>query len=664
MVNGEHKYSMTMDMNILNHLGLNLYSNTSAVVSEVVANSWDADASLVEITLMPDEIVIKDNGCGMGLIDINEKYLCVGHQKRIDRAITPIYERAVMGRKGIGKLSLFSIANDITILTQKGDEKNALRMTSDALIAVVKQNKEYHPEELSTDLIDFEGNGTKIILRDLKKSRTTALAAHLKKRIARRFSIISAADNFDVKVNGESITIEDREYLSKAQLLWYYLRPQTGKTPAQTDDYYLSQCKKTTLEKYFNRAGTITVNGKTVNIYGWIATATEPGHLKDGDETINRIVIMVRGKMAKEDVLPKIESTALYTKYIFGEIHADFLDDDNMDDITTSSRQDFFDDDERYQALIAFIKSEMSTIRSDWEDLRGNIGAEEACRYTVVKTWYDGLLPDDKKAAKKLFGKINQLTVSSGDKKTLFKHGILAFETLKLKNELSALDTIEPDGIDAFLQIAGKLEDIEATYYYQIVRQRLAVIKRMQEVVSEGALEKVVQDHLANNMWLLDPSWDRGTEVPVVERAIKTQFDTINAGLTKEEQDARLDIRYKKAAKRHVIVELKRGDRVLKSDELLMQIMKYHDAMVKILEQYNIKDESFEIIVLLGKKLDGNNFNQTIYDHRMNSIREMNTRILMYDELLRNAESLYSDYLDKHREAEDLLSVLNELETD
>lgn len=661
MVTSEHKYSMTMDMNILNHLGLNLYSNTSAVVSEVVANSWDADASCVEIFLEPDQIIIKDNGCGMNLIDINEKYLCVGHQKRIDRAVTPVFKRPVMGRKGIGKLSLFSIANDITILTQKEGEKNALRMTSEALIFRVKRNEDYHPEELSTDLIDFEENGTKIILKDLKKSRTTALTNHLKKRIARRFSIISAADSFDVKVNNESITIEDREYLSKAQFLWYYLRPENGDTPAQTADYYLSQCRQAVLEKSHDRPGTISINGQNVSVYGWIATASEPGHLKDGDETINRIVIMVRGKMAKEDVLPKIESTALYTKYIFGEIHADFLDDDNLDDITTSSRQDFFDDDERYQALISFIRSEMSTIRSDWEDLRGNIGTEEACKYTVVKTWYDGLLGDDKRAAKKLFGKINQLTVSSSDKKTLFKHGILAFETLKLKNELSALDKIEPNGIDAFLHIAGKLDDIEATYYYQIVKQRLAVIKRMQEVVTEGALEKVIQDHLANNMWLLDPSWDRGTELPIVERAIKTQFETINAGLTQEEQDARLDIRYKKAAKRHVIVELKRGDRVLKSQELFIQVMKYHNAMVKILEQFNIKDESFEIIVLIGKKLDGINFNQTIYDSTIAAMQQYNARILMYDELLRNAEALYSDYLDKHREAEHLLEVLDEL---
>lgn len=663
MCEGEYKYSMSMDMNVLNHLGLNLYSNTSAVVSEVVANSWDADASMVNIKLDAEQIIISDDGCGMNLKDINEKYLCVGHQKRVENAITPKYKRHVMGRKGIGKLSLFSIANDITILTCKNGEKNAFRMTSETLIKEVKLNKTYHPEELDAALVTFDGNGTTIILRDLKKSRTTALAPHLKKRIARRFSIISDADNFSVSVNGEKITIEDRAYLSKAQFLWYYLNPEKEGALAQTREYYLSQCKDDTLVNSFERQGVISIAGNSVRIYGWLATAKEPSVLKD-DENLNRIVVMVRGKMAKEDILSKIESTALYTKYVFGEIHADFLDDDDMDDITTSSRQDFFDDDIRYIELINFIKSELSNIRSTWEEHRGNIGTEEACRLEVVKNWYEDLKTDDQRAAKKLFGKINQLTVSPSDKKILFKHGILAFETLKLKNELSTLDSIDAEEIDTFLNIAGKLEDIEATYYYQIVMQRLAVIKKMQDVVKDGDLEKVIQRHLADNMWLLDPSWDRGTEMPVVEEAIKTQFNIINAHLTQEEQDARLDIRYKKAAKRHVIVELKRGNRVVKSDELFSQIMKYHDAMVKILEQFGIRDESFEIIVLLGKQLDGQNFNATAYDNKVKALSNMNARILMYDELLRNAESLYGDYLEKHKEAENLVNVLDQLITD
>ena len=78
------KYTMSLDLNVLNHLGLNLYSNTPAVLSEVVANSYDADALEVKIDISQesDKIVIIDDGNGMTLQEINEKFLRVGYQKR------------------------------------------------------------------------------------------------------------------------------------------------------------------------------------------------------------------------------------------------------------------------------------------------------------------------------------------------------------------------------------------------------------------------------------------------------------------------------------------------------------------------------------------------------------------------------------------------------
>ena len=49
------KYQMSINLNVLNHLGLKLYSNVPAVLSEVVANSWDADASEVDIEIEPGQ---------------------------------------------------------------------------------------------------------------------------------------------------------------------------------------------------------------------------------------------------------------------------------------------------------------------------------------------------------------------------------------------------------------------------------------------------------------------------------------------------------------------------------------------------------------------------------------------------------------------------------
>ena len=120
-------YKMSIDLNILNHLGIKLYSNIPAVLSEVVANSWDADAESVNINFdrKAGEITITDDGHGMNVSDINAKFLHVGYQRRNNpkEAITPKWKRDVMGRKGIGKLSLFSIADIIEVQSIKSGEK-------------------------------------------------------------------------------------------------------------------------------------------------------------------------------------------------------------------------------------------------------------------------------------------------------------------------------------------------------------------------------------------------------------------------------------------------------------------------------------------------------------------------------------------------------------
>ena len=65
------KYVMTLSLNVLKHLGLGLYSNVPAVLSEVIANAWDADATFVDINIdsQAGRITIKDNGHGMTVDD-------------------------------------------------------------------------------------------------------------------------------------------------------------------------------------------------------------------------------------------------------------------------------------------------------------------------------------------------------------------------------------------------------------------------------------------------------------------------------------------------------------------------------------------------------------------------------------------------------------------
>lgn len=650
------QYRMKIGMQVLEHLGLNLYSNTSAVISEAVANSWDADATKVEIKLDTANkiITIYDNGSGMSADDINKKYLLVGYKKRSERATTPKLNRPYMGRKGIGKLSLFSIANTITLYSVKDGEKSALRLIAADLKEAINREDAYYPKPLPESDVDFDGDGTKIILSDLKKVNISRLAEYLKKRLARRFSVFG--HNFDVSVDGSLITVQDRDYLPKAQYLWPYV-PSTV-ADEERASYYASQCGDTlkkTFPPRFNFIDVPTSDGKTekLEITGWIATAKEPSTLRDGDENLNRIVIMVRGKMAKENILPDISSSALYTKYIFGELNVEFLDEDKKEDIATSNRQDFNEEDARFIALKIFMEKELSIVRKDWEAERSNEGEEFATSFDVVKEWYDQCQGDDKRAAKSLFGKINQLTVAAEDKKVLLQHGILAFESLRLKDELSKLQELDAEHLSDFITIAGRLDSIEATHYYQVMNSRLEVIRGMEKLVDEEALEKAVQHYLAEHLWLLDPTWDKGTMNVVVEKRIQKALDSVNAKLTEEERKARLDVYYRKNASRHVIIELKRSGRKLKYIELMQQIDKYSEAIESVLSTLDDGNE-FEIIVLLGNR---NKYSQK----QLAALEEMNARVMYYDELLKNAMALYTDFIERSRNMAIYNNIITEL---
>ena len=62
--------------------------------------------------------------------DINNKFLYVGYQKREQSVESPVYHRKYMGRKGIGKLSMFSIAREVDVISKNkivNQEKHVMK---------------------------------------------------------------------------------------------------------------------------------------------------------------------------------------------------------------------------------------------------------------------------------------------------------------------------------------------------------------------------------------------------------------------------------------------------------------------------------------------------------------------------------------------------------
>ena len=649
----EPEYTMRINLNVLNHLGFKLYSNVPAVLSEAVANSWDADATHVDIKIESEKIIITDDGHGMTLQDINDKYLTVGYERRNDsEGRTTELDRSIMGRKGIGKLSLFSIADTVEVQTVRDGDKNGFVMSARKIEEQIREQdgSTYHPDTLPNSKITLEENGTRIVLTGLKKQVHQTPTA-LRKRLARRFSIIGTEYDFTVKINGDPVGVADRSYFYKLQYLWHY---------GKDSEKYVELCNSEKLEHKEKREEKVEVeSGTSYPVKGWIGTVVGSGDLKDGDDNLNKIVIMVRGKLAQEDILEDFTEGGLYTKYIIGEIHADFLDYDDLEDIATSNRQEIIKEDPRYIALHNWVKEELRHIKNQWTDLRKEKGEEEARQIPAIDEWMNALDKDRRKHAKSLFGKIGQLTLEEDERVELYQYSVLAFESLMYKGRLSALENLSPQNIHEFTEIFAELDDIEASLYYQIVQERLEVIHALRKQVTNKVVERVIQEHLYKHLWLLDPSWDRATETPLMEQNVRTAFDPIDAGLSDDEKNGRFDIKYKMTSGKHVIIELKRADRELSQFELLEQVDKYGEALRKLVQAIG-KNEPVEIVCIVGKPLAqwGNPEQQ---ERSKQMLASQNIRVVLYQELIEDAYRSYKAFLDKHEEAGSVYELIKNI---
>lgn len=668
----ESKFKMSISLNVLNHLGLNLYSNTPAVIAEVIANAWDADATEVRIDydMAEKSVTVLDNGFGMDEEDINSKYLHIGYQKRNDPkgSTTPLGRRP-MGRKGIGKLSMFSIANKILVQSKKDEEKNAFLMDAKKIQECLQNSTpedvgEYRPEEKAFDanLLEWPA-GTVVKITDLKKRLTQMSPKGLKKRLARRFSVIEGGDNFKVVLNGDEITYADRDYFHKARFLFQYGEGDFSRDCTKLDEdeqgkpcIYARECE-------FDENGKPAKGGK-YQIKGWIAVAHRSNDLdemntdadgKESDDNLNNIVIVVRGKVAQEDILHQYRMGGLITKYLYGEIEADFLDEDSEDDIATSSRQKIIEDAPRYKALKNFLDGELRHIWKVTNTLKEKQGVKKALAYhPKIKEWYSKLSGHLQKKADRVFGGIERIEVDEEDKATLYVNGILAFEKMKMQYALDMLNDMGPEQIETMLRIFNDADEIEAVLYHEIVEGRLDVIGSLQKVTTDDEKERVIQKYVFEHLWLLDPAWERATAEAKMEASIQKVIDDENARDRKA--TLRVDIKYRRVLGAHVLVELKRASVSASKAELEEQVKRYIRATKKELGERGKRSANIEAVCIVGKSPRGWD-DPDVMDSDIQSLVPLGIKILTYKELIDNAHAAYSKFI----KAQDKVGKLREL---
>ena len=648
---------MKLDRNVLKHLGIKLYSSIPAVLSEAVANAWDADAEEVRIDICgkrgKDSVVITDDGHGMTCRDIDEKFLTVGYERRVpeNNGEKTISGRPVMGRKGIGKLSLFSIARNIEVHSKKDGEKTAVAMDRKKLESGTGDYK--LPVLPDKQFQDFpHAHGTRIVISNLDKKRLPSSMNLLRKRLARRFSI-PCIETMKIILNDTPVTVADRDYFEKLAYLFQYGEDFSRHCP------HLPKNAVETRQNRFDVRGEADPHGP-FSVRGWIGFAPP----SDSNKTLkraatpakqgeNQILVMMRGKQAKDDILREFGISSFFGQYVFGEINADFLDETDKEDIATSSRQDIREDDPRFVALCKFMRHETWKLQEPWDELRNREGMDRA-RELLPRPDLDELLkemsPDERKKLQALFGRINR--VPDGSDAQLFACGLYVFERYRLKNALDALERLNPNNVGEFVKIAAKLGDLEAADYYAIVKTRLAVIHKLGEKVDANVQEKYLRNHLYKNLWLLSPSWERATAPEArMEQRVTKEFAAIDKKLSKADKSAlgRVDIKYRIFGGAHTIVELKRASVNISSHRLTEQVEKYQKGLKKCLAEVASGNggevENVDAVCILGGL--PSNWKDMSASERVRARENLQTahniRIVTYEKLISDAEHRYHD---------------------
>lgn len=204
----KERYPIKATSHIINLLGDELIGSDSLAIFELVKNAYDADATKVTITFndldSPDRnIVIEDNGCGMSSSIIQNVWLTIGTDyKKKQAKVSKIYHRTSLGNKGVGRLAVHRLADEILLESQaEGDLfGSSLSINWKSLIQSEDFIEDLYVEVNEGVLNTFiEGHGTRITLTGLKtKKWTKAILKELAQKIQTIKNPFCEMDSFEI----------------------------------------------------------------------------------------------------------------------------------------------------------------------------------------------------------------------------------------------------------------------------------------------------------------------------------------------------------------------------------------------------------------------------------------------------------------------------------
>ncbi len=324
----ELKYSH----NIIEHLGLKLYQNKPTnVLAELISNSWDADAENIWLDINKNHIAVCDDGNGMTRETLINDYLVIGKKKRTAENISDLTKknRSVMGRKGIGKLAPFGIAQRLSLLTISRYSNLCYWIEIDLqkLLSESNENAEkqfsYKPDikcdgvqineiSLENDLhgyvkkyLDKIKNGGTLVIMDQLSLKREISEDRLMESIGQRFTVTLLREDFSVHVNNKKVTHE------QALPKFSFRIPDVG---------YIEE--------------KANLNGMERTVKYWVGFVEQAEWPQDQAG----VGVYAHGKIAQDrPFVFGLKGREISTRYMYGVIEADWLDE-LEDDVVSTDR--------------------------------------------------------------------------------------------------------------------------------------------------------------------------------------------------------------------------------------------------------------------------------------------------------------------------------------
>lgn len=585
-------YELKISRLTIDKLGVKLYDRVSAVVAELVANSYDADATEVSVELPlatllsvkdPDfpawTVTVSDNGHGLTPDEARAYYLRVGADRRKDGgagARSRKLNRPVMGRKGIGKLAPFGICKRIEVISSGGDKAAAGYLTSHFLMdfdKIIGEDTDV-PVQLDKGVLDGTyqtSSGTKVVLTGFLPKRVPDAEVFMR-QLERRFAL--AATDF-------SVIVRDVR------------RPAGAPLPMQK--FQIDVVGETRID-LSTRPVTLE-DGTLMPVSGWVAMATESYR----NEEMAGVRIYARGKIVA--TTRDFEQRAGFTgefatrSYMVGEVHADWLDDDD-DDLVRTDRQSILWESDKGSAL--------RTWGADIVRAIGRLGRQPR-REKVKKRFRE--VADLERRARERFSdeSVVKVALSIGDSiggfaaedeltDTEYVEGLAQFilsvaphralVTAFQDFERTRTGGQEPT-LEELVDLFGKTRVAEAASYAQIASERVRVLDQLDTIIfdtsrDEAALQRIITEA----PWLIQPDWTVITANQSL-KTFKTSFENylrrehnIEATLVIEYESKRPDFTLVAVGGMLHFVEIKASGHAL-DDKDFTRLFRYVDALRK-----------------------------------------------------------------------------------